>query len=363
MDQGQDMQFYFVQDDYRLSPKLTANVGVRYEYATPPLETGQPVREFRSGDRHDDFCEGRQHVRARADPSRSQQLRAAPRVRIYALDHGWSSAAATGSSTRTRSGRDAKGCSGSILRTSSTTSCRRASSGAAAVASAAPFRLVDGYPSGLLDPTRYRPTVRRRAQDAESAHAVHPAVQHRRAVRVDAGSRARRGVCRQQGHEAEWLPQSEPARRHHQPGRIAVGRRAALSGLRRHPVDGEPRQLQLQVAADAPGETLLAGPVRARQLHPGARRSRARRITSRRAAAARASTPACSASLRTATTCAPSTVHRSSTSPIASSPAMSGNCPSATAAVSARTGVEPDGLRARRLAADRHSRRCRAASR
>jgi hypothetical protein len=38
--------------------------------------------------------------------------------------------------------------------------------GAAAVASAAPFRLVDGYPSGLLDPNSLSPTVMRRAQDA-----------------------------------------------------------------------------------------------------------------------------------------------------------------------------------------------------
>ena len=39
-------------------------------------------------------------------------------------------------------------------------------SGAAAVASAAPFRLVNGYPSGLLDPGAIAPTVGRRAQDA-----------------------------------------------------------------------------------------------------------------------------------------------------------------------------------------------------
>ena len=27
MDQGQDMQFYFIQDDYKLTPKLTLNLG------------------------------------------------------------------------------------------------------------------------------------------------------------------------------------------------------------------------------------------------------------------------------------------------------------------------------------------------
>ena len=56
MDQGQNMQFYFVQDDYRISPKLTANVGIRYEYATPPVEKDNQLLELRSGDRHDDLC-------------------------------------------------------------------------------------------------------------------------------------------------------------------------------------------------------------------------------------------------------------------------------------------------------------------
>ena len=46
MDQGQDMQFYFVQDDYRISPKLTANVGLRYEYATPPRERDNQFANF-----------------------------------------------------------------------------------------------------------------------------------------------------------------------------------------------------------------------------------------------------------------------------------------------------------------------------
>ena len=51
MDQGQDMQFYFVQDDYRLTPKLTLNLGLRYEYATPPREKDNQLRQLRSGDR------------------------------------------------------------------------------------------------------------------------------------------------------------------------------------------------------------------------------------------------------------------------------------------------------------------------
>src|SRR6185436_3234015 len=42
---------------------------------------------------------------------------------------------------------------------------RASVSGAAAVASAAPFRLVEGYPSGLLEPGAIAQTVGRRAQD------------------------------------------------------------------------------------------------------------------------------------------------------------------------------------------------------
>ena len=46
MDQGQNMQFYFVQDDYRITPKLTLNLGVRYEYATPPREKDNQFANF-----------------------------------------------------------------------------------------------------------------------------------------------------------------------------------------------------------------------------------------------------------------------------------------------------------------------------
>ena len=51
MDQGQDMQFYFVQDDYRISTKLTANVGLRT--STPRLRasgtTSSPTSIRRPG--------------------------------------------------------------------------------------------------------------------------------------------------------------------------------------------------------------------------------------------------------------------------------------------------------------------------
>ena len=312
MDQGQNMQFYFVQDDYRLSPKFTANLGVRYEYATPPLEKDNQFANFDPVTGTMVFAtDGSVFERALIHPDRNN---VAPRIgfaytplKRMVVRGGYG----VFYTHTVRQGRE--GLLGfnppylidNLLQTSV--------SGAAAVASAAPFRLVNGYPSGLLDPGAIAPDRGAPRPGCQSAHALHPAVQRRRAVRIEAGPGPRRRVRRQQGHQAEWLPQSEPACRHHQPGRIAVGRRAALSELRRHPVDGEPRQLDLQVTARRAWRSASRTACRGSSATRGGRRSPARRITSRRAEAARASTPACSASRRTATTCAPSTVPRSST--------------------------------------------------
>jgi hypothetical protein len=164
MDQGQDMQFYFAQDDYKVTPKLTLNLGIRYEYATPPLEkenrfvnfdpqTGTPI-VAQDGDIFE---------RALIHPDRNNF---APRVGFaYVPASRWVVRGAYGVfyTHTVRQGRE--GLLGfnppylvdNLLQTSVT--------GAAAVASAAPFRLVNGYPSGLLDPTSLSPTVMRRAQD------------------------------------------------------------------------------------------------------------------------------------------------------------------------------------------------------
>ena len=164
MDQGQDMRFFFVQDDYRLSPKLTANVGLRYEYANPPVEKDNQFSNFDPIAGTMIFAkDGSTYERALIHPDRNN---VAPRIGFAYTP--WSRAVVRGGygifyNHTVRQGRE--GLLGfnppylvdNLLQTGVT--------GAAAVASAAPFRLVEGYPSGLLDPNSLAATVARRAQD------------------------------------------------------------------------------------------------------------------------------------------------------------------------------------------------------
>jgi len=46
VDQSQWMNFYFIQDDFQVTPSLTLNVGLRYEFATPPLEKDDRLVNF-----------------------------------------------------------------------------------------------------------------------------------------------------------------------------------------------------------------------------------------------------------------------------------------------------------------------------
>lgn len=165
MDQGQDMQFYFIQDDYKITPKLTLNMGLRYEYATPPREKENRFANFDPVTGKDIFAkDGDMFARALVHPDRNNF---APRFGFaYSPTQRWVIRGAYGVfyNHTVRQGRE--GLLGfnppflvdNLLQTSVT--------GAAAVASAAPFRLVNGYPAGLLDPASLAPTISRRAQDA-----------------------------------------------------------------------------------------------------------------------------------------------------------------------------------------------------
>jgi hypothetical protein len=165
MDQGQNMQFYFLQDDYKLTSKLTLNVGIRYEYATPPLEKNNQFANFDPATGKDVFAkDGGVFDRALIHPDRNNF---APRFGFaYSPISRWVIRGAYGVffTHTVRQGRE--GLLGfnppflvdNLLQTTVT--------GAAAVSTAAPFRLVNGYPAGLLDPTTLSSTVQRRGQDA-----------------------------------------------------------------------------------------------------------------------------------------------------------------------------------------------------
>jgi hypothetical protein len=165
MDQGQNMQFYFIQDDYKITSKLTLNLGLRYEYATPPVEKENRFANFDPVTGREVFAkDGSIFDRALIHPDRNNF---APRFGFaYSPTSRWVVRGAYGVffTHTVRQGRE--GLLGfnppflvdNLLQTSVT--------GAAAVATAAPFRLVNGYPAGLLDPSSLAPTIGRRAQDA-----------------------------------------------------------------------------------------------------------------------------------------------------------------------------------------------------
>jgi hypothetical protein len=165
MDQGQNMQFYFIQDDYKVTSKFTVNLGLRYEFATPPVEKDNRFANFDPQTGTMVFAkDGGIFERSLIRPDRNNF---APRVGFAwsATDKLVMRGAYGVFLTHTvRQGRE--GLLGfnppflvdNLLQTNVT--------GAAAVATAAPFRLVNGYPNGLLDPTSLAATIGRRAQDA-----------------------------------------------------------------------------------------------------------------------------------------------------------------------------------------------------
>src|SRR5262245_15383282 len=164
MDQGQRMYFGFLQDDWKISPTLTLNVGLRYEFASPPLEKDNQFANFDPVTGTMIFAkDGGIYERSLIHPDYNNW---APRFGFSnAFAPGWVMRGAYGVfySHTLRQGRE--GMLGfnppylvdNLLQTGV--------SGAAAVASAAPFILKDGYPNGLLDPSTLAATVQRRAQD------------------------------------------------------------------------------------------------------------------------------------------------------------------------------------------------------
>ena len=91
----QQMHFAYVQDDFRVNDKLTLNLGLRYEYATPHWEKDNILTNYDPADQQHGRGDGRLAARALADQSGPQQLRPALRLRLVGAARRPSSAAAT----------------------------------------------------------------------------------------------------------------------------------------------------------------------------------------------------------------------------------------------------------------------------
>ena len=184
MDQGQDMQFYFLQDDFRVSSRLTLNLGLRYEFATPPREKNNALANFDPATGTMVFAkDGSLYDRALIHPDRNNF---APRAGFaYALGERWVMRGAYGMfySHTVRQGRE--GMLGfnppylvdNLLSTSVT--------GAAAVASAAPFQLSQRVPArpARRDDAAANHHAARAGSQSEDAH--HSSVQPGRSARAD----------------------------------------------------------------------------------------------------------------------------------------------------------------------------------
>ena len=78
-----NMHFAYLQDDWRADEQADAESRAALRVLDAVLGSGQRPVELRSGDEHDRPREGRVDLRSRADQSRSQQLRAASRLRLH----------------------------------------------------------------------------------------------------------------------------------------------------------------------------------------------------------------------------------------------------------------------------------------
>jgi len=161
--QSQRLTFLYLQDDFKLTPKLTLNYGLRYEYATPVVEDDNQFANFDPKTGAITFAkDGSLFERALIHPDRNNF---APRFGFaYSPSNRWVIRGAYGVfyNHTNRQGREGLlGFNPPFLVDNTITVSQTNTTADRAI-----FRLQDGYPAGLLDPTKLSNTVGRRAQDA-----------------------------------------------------------------------------------------------------------------------------------------------------------------------------------------------------
>ena len=145
----QTMNFFYVQDDFKISRKLTLNLGVRYEYATPQWERDNILSNFDPvGLRMEQATSGGIYRRALVNPDRNNW---APRVGLaYAMDDKTVVRAGFGTSYMhfNRAG------GGNILAINGP----QVINAVVTQSPGANFRTTQqGYPAGLTDPKNFNP--------------------------------------------------------------------------------------------------------------------------------------------------------------------------------------------------------------
>lgn len=163
-DQGQDMYFFFLQDDWKVSPRFTLNLGLRYEFATPPLEADRQTANI-------DLSRG-EFVQAKRSGSLFEKTLIHPDSNNFAPRVGFAYQPAAGWVIRggygifynhtNRQGRE--GLLGFNLPFIIQSDIRVSGNGL--LIHQALFRLQDGIPAGLLDIEKVNAAnVSRKAQD------------------------------------------------------------------------------------------------------------------------------------------------------------------------------------------------------
>ena len=147
------MHFVYLQDDFRVNDRLTLNLGLRYEYATPMWEENNVLSNYDPVGAADGALRKDGSIyRPRAGEPGSQQLRAPARARLHGLVEDGACVVARASAT----------CTSTHRRRRPAADQRPAGDQRRRQPDQPPptpsFRPTEtGYPAGFTDPSRFNP--------------------------------------------------------------------------------------------------------------------------------------------------------------------------------------------------------------